>query len=804
MTANTQILLAELQALAEHWAFSGETAFRLPELLEELRDSSRWYEHSALPLRGASESEQIGLTFLRRVLLSATEEEKLPQDALYFPGGIPRLLYQWTNSDYFNHFTAALKNDDTEIAVKTALQSLEDLRVRALKFFQSLKDANQKLAVWNLFLQRVFTKSTYEEDAETLRRLSDVDMILAALSSSAANPEQRMDVFRILGQVYSLYARLCHTGYLEWTLTVAHFDKNGAGLSRDDIASGRPNTLAYAIKTTPSNEGNLPNIQEFYRIAPDQTICNVLEQRPDLAIQRTGWIVHPTCPEAYDATLNKERTDLFIDLFRVFNEDPSSAGLAYFIAVPVYDVDRIHRHDALWTLQAEGAFLGWLMLHVTNAQYEKVLKKGTTQDFQELYEDLVDVRYLLNRFAEIYLVGEMDWALQQEKTGTSSARDFLLDSYHHCDGWQGTRQTVGDQRHAPYFWFLASRNPEARASDCTVVQQANYGSGNDRKMEGFNAEHIRFLCVTPEKARSHDVVREMPLVFKRHDTTALPAKYSNLHDYGVRVAKAVDRMLESAELLEKKRQHDILVGRAQVSHDFSFTIRTTLSDVRELAEAVESLRNSPSSFPIESFAKLPPKLRSFTYPARLYAVALSNACKYEHDDTTFLRQIPHIDWIERSINRDGISASLVLDISENIAKPLAKGSLEQFDQDSSKVVKANPVTTGIISALRLQQLGKVQVSLLVGVMVELLREAFQHCLAESPGVDVVLSEDPQISITITNSCKPDARWEQASNGNQASTLDALMRRLPHWKLTNPNPTTGKWTRSIILQTEAEQ
>ena len=96
------------------------------------------------------------------------------------------------------------------------------------------------------------------------------------------------------------------------------------------------------------------------------------------------------------------------------------------------------------------------------------------------------------------------------------------------------------------------------------------------------------------------------------------------------------------------------------------------------------------------------------------------------------------------------------------------------------------------------QLGAVEAALVVGVTSELLREAFQHCLESDPQVEVILSEEPVLRVTVANSCPIDAEGAKAEGGNQASTLRAIMSRLPNWHLSVPGPTGGQWVRSLSL------
>ena len=241
------------------------------------------------------------------------------------------------------------------------------------------------------------------------------------------------------------------------------------------------------------------------------------------------------------------------------------------------------------------------------------------------------------------------------------------------------------------------------------------------------------------------------------------------------------------------------LGRAEASHDFSYTVRTSLSDLRDLAEDVDSLRARPDLFPVKSFSELPSRLRSFTYPARLYAIALSSACKYERDDKNFLRRFPRVTWIKDALEKEGLAPPLIEQLAKLIARPLAKASLEQLDLDSSKIDRSCLKISGSISRDQIERFGQITAVLLVGVVSELLREAFQHSLEDRPELEVKLSEKPILQIIVANSCALDAAGVNASGGNQATTLATLMTRLPGWQLTDPLPENGVWTRILALK-----
>lgn len=270
------------------------------------------------------------------------------------------------------------------------------------------------------------------------------------------------------------------------------------------------------------------------------------------------------------------------------------------------------------------------------------------------------------------------------------------------------------------------------------------------------------------------------------------------HDYYVATAKLARAFWQSLATLDAEREAARLRGRAEVSHDFSFTIRTTLSEMKDIAEELETLRVSPDLFPIESFLAFPPHLQTFVYPAELFAIAIRQACVYERDTNDFLRALPRIDWIERGLE-SGIDASLIQLLSNNIAKPLARGRLAQFGNSYEKIDTVTLTSSGAIPASSWASVHKTDQILLVGVIIELLREAFQHCDPATPTVAVEMRNVKSIQVCVTNSRVPGPAVALLRGGNQEKSLRDLLTRLPNWELADPVVDATHWERCLALR-----
>lgn len=256
------------------------------------------------------------------------------------------------------------------------------------------------------------------------------------------------------------------------------------------------------------------------------------------------------------------------------------------------------------------------------------------------------------------------------------------------------------------------------------------------------------------------------------------------------------------ERLEALRQRDILLGQTRVSHGITRTVDQALNSTALVAQAISELKTS-SSFPLHSFSDLPAAIRDFRFPVGLYSVAVENACKDGLDENNFRRWLPCIEWIDDALQSRGLDAQLLTDVSNNIAKPLAKNSRRHFYSDAGKIDNCVFDVSGEIPVFALDNMGLPERRVLLALIVELLGEAFQHCDESQPCVSVTFAVTPLVSVTVTNTTprsEIEARLLTFKSGNQQRTREVLLSRLHGWQLDDPETeitsTIARWRRRL--------
>lgn len=433
------------------------------------------------------------------------------------------------------------------------------------------------------------------------------------------------------------------------------------------------------------------------------------------------------------------------------NKQPSY----YFIAIPIHTL-----HPSSPFQRSIGTFLGWLYVHCD--PWDPISPETDLEN--HISPIVLKLWPLLDDYASSLLDGEIEERLANfGRAATQNPLQFVKDQVSNLSGWvcDDTDPTPDEVRNVKYYKLT----DKGRLLLVLMPAQA-----------GREAVAIR---LAPKKS------------------TIVPQNEDDyLREYGSkRFCHRIRSFYEQAMF----RQSAMLAGQAQVTHTVSYTIRTTLTELRDLSVAMTSLRETPEMFPIADYTRLPPALRKFRYPVQLYAVALENACKYEHDEEKFCRWLPTIEWIDNALAATGLEESLLLDLSNQIAKPLARMRLRQLGRSPEKVDACKPVVNGSLSADVLKSVGNVKCRIVIAVVVELLREAFQHCSGEQPSINVVLTTSP-ITITVTNSCS----GERATDGNSPRVLNTLMGRLSNWSLSEPKNEDSEWSRQLVYHPRSDQ
>lgn len=556
--------LTHLRSLVDRWSFSKETAFRLPELLAELRESSDWFELKELKLHreNTGNSNPLNLMFVRRVLLDEKDEaalERWQKDHNQFIPGIPPLLYQWLNSHSFNEIASASEatGQNDHVSLSNATDWMEETRKGASTLIGKLCENPALKSVWEALVRGAFEKEIHTGDDEVRDSLLDLPIHLGVLGKPFKDQsrQEKEVCFRLLNQLYSLYARIRHSGYIEWTLSRVHFFQE----DDDCFQAGRPHTLAYILITEEC--GNpLPDIMLLKRFTADCKVVDVLT--PDLTKQREGrfWIDN----EILDHKLVEE---CYLDLFKAFNpyQSENTAGHSRHIyrqiAIPVYTSDRATRQHVQppqrWTLTTSGTFLGWLLIDVS----EELLKQAQDEALnQALYEDLIDIRDLLNPFAEKYLEGEMEWALTAEPSTGTSPIEFVSEQYHHCDGWQGISDNSDVPPASDYFQFLTRNQGDG---SWQLVTRENYGIGKNLQPSSIEAIQVAL----DRDAPSRNQPSKSKIILLKHLTTALPLNYNDLHRYGVQLSGSIRHFYERAGYIRQAKVDATEQAHQDISHE---------------------------------------------------------------------------------------------------------------------------------------------------------------------------------------------------------------------------------------------
>ncbi len=563
--SDDQILAAysHLCTLADEWAFSKQTVFRLPELIEEMRDSAKWYDFKVLSLRDhKTPGAEIPAIFVRRVLRRSEEDESLRQSPIhkganaYFPSTTPPLLYQWTNGQHISEFVVSLRGRGTTnpcVDAMEALGTLDEMRVKACEFLSGL-DSDGRVMLTTL-IEEAFEPARRSEatphhlkDPITANRLKN--WIVAPESPCGRSVVELIGdteyaglVFQHISDLYNLFARIKHAGYVEWSLSRVHF-------SADD-GHAQSTLLGYCLET---NGIEILHLSAIY--------ANDAEERMNFA-DALGAQKHPWFPASEELALFQSAVKaLYEGIFFVFNEKPKENGHWHQFVLPVYAHDHIDIKTDVGSgrrehqLNASGAFLGWLILNIESSQLSLLVDEekaaASKRDFLELYEELLDLRYLLNTFADKYLAGEMQWALDDESVGLASPVEAVMQGMHHCSGWEGVKNEVlPEPPEFGFFQFLASSNRDALLTKCDAVTPLELG----QRFRGSDIQYFRVL-LTEDGAPPWSV-----LTLRKHPTTLIPEEWRRLRAYGQAVAQRVRDFHSKASLIAERRRSGTIEGQ---------------------------------------------------------------------------------------------------------------------------------------------------------------------------------------------------------------------------------------------------
>jgi|GEM_PF-4430991 len=562
------------ESLANHWHFSTETAFRIPELLDDLRHDLRRsrlnFLHGIVP----SETEQpIHLEFVRRVLTGSDEETNLANlsdpDKKLFGDAESRLCYQFTGSYHFGQFRRDSR--DHGGLGSDCGQPLTDAFALAKGLFDAIKCSSSLKSAWDTAADAfcaAYKGTTTANVLECLKQQAErLDQI----------EHHFEDKFRFLSLLYVFYSRFSHVGEAAGTVSNAHFEPDEG----DSFRSGRPDTLAYLLVSSEGKDEVLLRIHEDGCVSE-----NILAQNYDRPT--TMWFPDKHTP---DENQNAKIRELFAELWTLFNE--RLAGRRYDLVIPVYEMDDISRLPSHHKLVVKGAFLGWLFVRVELETVQSIFGARSGGSFDETFssiaaaggtvaagaaDEIKAIRFALNRFSEMYLLGEMEWLLEQDWDARDAA-EFTTTHFHHCGAWIGdsTDKLPDEFLHDDYFAFCRKNNFD--------------GALERVDPHGAPSNTITHLVVDVGRHFAFSRNGDGPIILiglRKRPDTALPVVPRDCLDYGAWVAKNIGQVYAAAKLREAER----MAGRTANQRNHSFMMA---HELRKLTAVIRE-GNSPFAY----------------------------------------------------------------------------------------------------------------------------------------------------------------------------------------------------------------
>lgn len=182
----------ERKIFPEQWVFSKETAFRIPQLMNELRESVPWKR-----VEGILKTPP---AFIRRVLTSKQQDMILKKKHFRDAADDPT-LFDFTFSDKLqNLYNSYLENKEVD------LNSYDE---SVAHFFKMIKSPDNG---WHLILDVL--NDTHTISPATYRRLRD-------FSDEHYSSSEKYR-FTCLSDLYRIYSRFSHFGYAARELTRIH------------------------------------------------------------------------------------------------------------------------------------------------------------------------------------------------------------------------------------------------------------------------------------------------------------------------------------------------------------------------------------------------------------------------------------------------------------------------------------------------------------------------------------------------------------------------------------------------------
>jgi len=492
----------------DDWNFSTETVFRISKLLEDFRHEFRRSKPTVMT-RLLADAQRLDIDFVRRVFTSPQQDKDLLAAARRQQGSRnvfgtthSPLCFQFTGSSVFERFRKSGNSKELKQAFKSAMAFLRTAR-------------HDEGGVWSE-ITRIY-RACYQGTT-----LSGVIDVLEAEASRLGDMDDDAvstdDRFRVLSLLFVFYSRINIAGEASATLAAAHF-------SHTQYQTGNPDAFAYLIESD-------PNGKDLALLSVD---CTGFARPVALPTgERPPPIIFPDCGDAIGAVDHKTiRAQFIAKCYPLFNpevrqkQSPSGSKPLIHLVIPVYEIDDLSRAESDGQRHiVAGPFLGWLFILLDAEALRLFLGVEKDQPWENRWKhlcssggrlvdgiemDLQKMRFALNRFSELYLLGEMEWAIEQPWMAARDPAQFTTQHYHHCDGWMEDRECAISVEtitslNGEYSVFCNLNGgrlriaPESQADVTHIIVDVGRGFGVDEKLEA----------------------RSVPIILKRRPATALP------------------------------------------------------------------------------------------------------------------------------------------------------------------------------------------------------------------------------------------------------------------------------------------
>ncbi|MBE0541755.1 MAG: hypothetical protein IH623_10255 [Verrucomicrobia bacterium] len=554
----------------EHWRFSNQTSYRISEELERL--TTAWINDFGLP----PETESVIL--VRHPLLSTKEEENFRKEhEQLFPAEKRVALQQFTQSATFGKL----------FSPETQAKAVADLEKNVGALVAFLTDVNnpQRMVAWEGLLKAVkdSARSFVEEEI-------DFALLAKPKDWERVDPEKKP---ALIGSIYQIFIHTSHKGFLADNLDEWIFKQS---TSKESKTNPINSTNGYLIVTQPDAQVNeLPKIKEVWRItAGGHSPEDIFSEISDHKDQKLEWIIG-----SGDDDLHVYFT-LWSTLFTFFNEslaspETKSMGMTreiHHIVIPVFrwSLSQRAKNTGAKAHHRGGILLGWI--------FQRSLEKppwwpGAAKTVEKTLSvmDLVsNLSLRVERFAENYLSGETEWALEREWKSDDTAASYMIKNYFHSCGWD-----CKEFKSAEMSTYVGEWDANEQSLKVNLSRKVPTGGANQSASQSLVAYlKPNSLCIIPddETARTAYLtsVAEHARYFycdrclaveKQREALRLFGFLASAHDYSKQVGAAGTRLYEYDERLTKvKKWVEECSGKIQST--------ASLGDAKELAVRIDA------------------------------------------------------------------------------------------------------------------------------------------------------------------------------------------------------------------------